>query len=264
MTEQAFARIVANHGEWHRRDGAGGAGPYAGLYSGLYLNQYMVGQITLNAQIDGDGPDSEKLLADYIGAVNEGVGAPCHVRYDAMPWLSSVLRDVENRGIHTRSKSKGAYLREPYSDEQVATIYRYISDPRYNGHTVVLLFSYGGEINAVSPAATASPQRDSILKNYLGTYWVRPEDDEAHVERIRALYAELFSATGGVPAPGTATDGSYINYPDADLADPLLNTSGIPWHTLYFKDGYPRLQQVKARFDPNNMFRHALSVQPPP
>lgn len=262
MTEQAFTRIVRNHGEWHRREGAEGVGPYASLYSGLYLNQRMVGQVTLNAQIDGDRPDSEKLLADYIAAVNEGVNVPCHVGYGAMPWLSSVLRDVENRGIYTRSKSKGAYLRQPFSDEQTATIYKYVADPHYYAHTVVLLFSYGGEINTISPAATAAPQRDSILKNYLGTYWVRPEDDEAHVARLRALYAELFSATGGVPAPGTATDGSYINYPDVDLADPRLNTSGIPWHTLYFKDSYPRLQRVKARFDPSNMFRHALSVEP--
>lgn len=262
MTEQAFARIVRNHGEWHRKEAAEGVDRYASLYSGLYLNQRMVGQITLNAQIDGDQPDSEKLLGDYVAAVNEAVGAPCHVRYQAMPWLSSVLRDVENRGVYTRSKSKGAYLRQPYSDEQIATIYRYVADPRYDGHTVVLLFSYGGQINTISPSATAAPQRDSILKNYLGTYWVSPQDDQAHVERLRALYAELFAVTGGVPAPGTATDGSYINYPDVDLTDPELNTSGIPWHTLYFKDGYPRLQRVKARFDPDNIFRHALSVQP--
>ncbi|MEU4232611.1 hypothetical protein AB0F17_50660 [Nonomuraea sp. NPDC026600] len=28
----------------------------------------------------------------------------------------------------------------------------------------------------------------------------------------------------------------------ADLADPALNISGVPAHTLYYKDNYPRLR----------------------
>jgi aclacinomycin oxidase len=263
LTEAAFSAIVRNHGAWHSGASGNGTGDYATLYSGLYLNQRVVGQVTLNAQIDGDRPDAHRLLAEYVAAVNDRVGAPNDARYAAMPWMASVQRDVENRGFHTRSKSKGAYLRQPYADDQIATMYRYLSDPGYDGHTVVLLFSYGGQVNAVAPAATAAPQRDSILKSYLGTYWVKPQDDDVHLARIRAFYAELYAATGGVPAPDTATDGSYINYPDRDLADPTLNTSGIPWHTLYFKDGYARLQRAKARWDPLDVFRHALSVRLP-
>ena len=50
-----------------------------------------------------------------------------------------------------------------------------------------------------------------------------------------------------------------INHPDTDLAAPALNTSGVPWHTLYYQANYPRLQQIKARWDPRNVFHHALS-----
>ena len=64
----------------------------------------------------------------------------------------------------------------------------------------------------------------------------------------------------GVPVPGDAYDGAFINHPDTDLADPALNTSGVPWHTLYFRDGYPRLQRIKERWDPRDVFRHALSI----
>ncbi len=59
------------------------------------------------------------------------------------------------------------------------------------------------------------------------------------------------------------SNGSYINYPDVDLADPALNTSGVPWYELYYRDNYPRLQRIKARWDPRNVFHHALSIQPP-
>jgi aclacinomycin oxidase len=53
-----------------------------------------------------------------------------------------------------------------------------------------------------------------------------------------------------------------INHPDVDLADPEWNTSGVPWHTLYYKANYARLQQIKSRWDPRNVFHHALSIRP--
>ena len=65
-----------------------------------------------------------------------------------------------------------------------------------------------------------------------------------------------------MPVPGEVCDGAMINHPDVDLADPEWNTSGVPWHTLYYKDNYPRLQRVKARWDPRNVFHHALSIRP--
>ncbi|WP_119080931.1 BBE domain-containing protein [Chitinophaga alhagiae] len=52
-----------------------------------------------------------------------------------------------------------------------------------------------------------------------------------------------------------------INHPDTDLADPAWNQSGVPWHTLYYKENYARLQQVKRNWDPLNVFHHALSIR---
>ena len=51
------------------------------------------------------------------------------------------------------------------------------------------------------------------------------------------------------------------NHPDIDLADAALNTSGVPWHTLHYEGSYPRLQRIKARWDPGDVFRHALSIR---
>ncbi len=89
-----------------------------------------------------------------------------------------------------------------------------------------------------------------------------PARIEPAVSWLRAFYRDLFRASGGVPVPNEACDGAFINHPDTDLADPALNASGVPWHTLYYKANYPRLQRIKARWDPRDVFRHALSIRP--
>jgi aclacinomycin oxidase len=66
-----------------------------------------------------------------------------------------------------------------------------------------------------------------------------------------------------VPVPNDATDGCYINWPDSDLADPRWNKSEVSWSTLFYGANYPRLQRIKARWDPRGVFKHALSIQPP-
>ena len=92
---------------------------------------------------------------------------------------------------------------------------------------------------------------------YSGVY----PDAEKNLAWVRAFYRDLFAESGGVPVPGDAYDGTFINHPDTDFADPTLNTSGVPWHKLYYKENYPRLQRIKARWDPRNVFRHALSIR---
>jgi FAD/FMN-containing dehydrogenase len=66
-----------------------------------------------------------------------------------------------------------------------------------------------------------------------------------------------------VPVPGPSTDGALINHPDVDLADPAWNTSETPWHTIYYQGNYPRLQRIKALYDPRGVFSHALSIARP-
>ncbi|MDW4910073.1 BBE domain-containing protein, partial [Streptomyces sp. ADMS] len=67
----------------------------------------------------------------------------------------------------------------------------------------------------------------------------------------------------GVPVPNAVTDGCYVNYPDIDLHDPAYNKSQVPWYTLYYKNSYPRLQKIKAKYDPGNVFHHSQSVRLP-
>ena len=160
------------------------------------------------------------------------------------------------------AKVKDALLKRRLTDRQIAVAYDYLTRTDYDVMGGVIGFAtYGGRINAVAPDATASAQRQAIFDMACNTGWIDPRDAEKNLTWVRAFYRDLFAETGGVPVPGGAYEGGFINHPDTDLADPTLNTSGVPWHTFYYKENYPRLQRIKARYDPRNVFRHGLSIR---
>jgi len=160
-------------------------------------------------------------------------------------------------------KVKDALLRKRFTDRQIRVAYDYLTRTDHDVMGGMLgLATYGVRINTVAPDATASTQRNSILDTACTTGWLDPREEATNLAWVRAFYRDLFEESGGVPVPGEAYDGALINHPDTDLADPALNTSGVPWYTLYYNENYPRLQRIKAQWDPLDVFRHALSIRP--
>ncbi|MFJ8228915.1 FAD-binding oxidoreductase [Streptomyces sp. NPDC094448] len=261
LDETAFVRLADNYGRWAERNAAPGS-PAAALYAEFSLGRRSAGGgPSLFGQVTLDGPEAGRLLDGLVAAVSEGTVRPVSVTSRRMPWLTAALRGSgENAVGDLRIKVKSGYLRRRFTARQLAAVHHHLSRTDTAVYGSVTLNTYGGQVNAVRPAATAAAQRDSVLKLLYLTAWNDPADDAAHLDWIRALYRDVYADTGGVPAPGGDSDGAFINYADSDLADPGLNTSGIDWQTLYFKDNAAALRRVKARWDPLGVFRHTLSV----
>ncbi|MEW2579573.1 FAD-dependent oxidoreductase [Streptomyces syringium] len=262
LDQRSFSGLVRNHGTWHEHDSAPHS-PYAGLFSVLMLNSRRKGTVSLVGHLDSTGEGARRLIDDYVAAVGRGVGARPDRGLEEEPWLQSEASVQET--APASFKAKAAYLRKRFTDRQIAAVHDHLSsetDGDVDGS--LWLVSYGGKVNTVPAGATAVAQRDSILKAvYMNSWEARRGNPEACLAWVRDLYRSVYADSGGVPVPGAVSDGSFINYPDTDLADPALNTSGTAWHTLYYKDNYPRLQRVKARWDPRDEFRHALSIRLP-
>ncbi|GAA4907435.1 FAD-binding oxidoreductase [Streptomonospora salina] len=270
MSRDAFQTLLRNHGEWHQKHSAPDS-PYTALSSILMLpgraERSDAMGLTLVGLVDGSLPGAQSMMSEFLDAVDNGLSGARFIT-SPQPWLYTMVPPVVDGEMqripeYDRYKGKAAYLRKPFTSEQVDTLYDYLVEPPAEIDLAgVWLNSYGGRVNAIEPEATALSQRDSILKVVYTAAWPAPKDDGKNIDWLRRFYADVYADTGGVPVPGEINDGSYINYPDADFMDPEWNTSGVPWHYLYYKDNYPRLQRVKARWDPLNTFRHALSIPP--
>ncbi|PRX63069.1 aclacinomycin oxidase [Nonomuraea fuscirosea] len=266
MTEAAFTRLVRNFGTWHEHNSAPGSRS-AGVYAILLLSHRSAGYLSLAVQIDADLPGADGLVNEFVAAVTAGTGlAPIVDTRGTTPWLHRMTwPGTGEAGDATarRYKNKAAYLRRSFTDRQLAAVHRNLTAATGNDRSGLLLIGYGGQVRAVAPEATAVAQRDVVMKAVYYTTWADAADDASSLAWVRGFYRDVYARTGGVPVPGEVDDGSYINYPDVDLIDPEWNTSGVPGRTLYYKDNYPRLQRIKARWDPRGVFRHALSVELP-
>jgi aclacinomycin oxidase len=260
LDETRFARLVRNHGVWCETHSAPGA-PETALYATLVLTpRTAAGQVMARGVCSAEDRP-EAMIADYLAALDHGVGGMSTPRTESPSWLGLALSPLPRPRL---SKMKDAFLKQGLDDAQIAAIYHHLTRPRDTPIAVVLgLGTYGGAVNALAPHATASAQREAVITFYGMASWSEPADEAAHLAWLRALYSDLFQDSGGAPAPGAIADGAFINHPDRDLADPRWNRSGTPWQTLYYKDNYPRLQRIKAQWDPLNIFRHALSITAP-
>ncbi|GAA0458659.1 FAD-linked oxidase [Actinoplanes capillaceus] len=267
LTKDTFVQLIQNYANWHVTNSAA-TSPTRFLNSFLILNHASNGAIVMITQVDSAAPNASGMLTDYVTAMGQGVGAPIPAAMNKLPWLqatrligttNALLNDPTQRGEY-----KSAYMKAAFTPAQAEALYKHlsrtdISNPNMN----VQLSPYGGAVRAVAPTATAMAHRGAAFKMLWAANWTNPADDATYIAWARDCYQDTFAATGGVPVLNDVTDGCYINYPDADLSDPTFNRSTTKWSTLYYKENYPRLQQVKLKYDPTNFFRHRQSVQLP-
>ena len=264
IDQASFLRLLTNHGIWSERNSDADS-PNASLWTLLELHRKQFGKIVIRG-VSTAGIAAERQVDDYLASLSEGIRAPQNRELARMSWLEFALNPFPDLfamppgGVST--KVKDALLKKRFTDRQIAVAYDYLTRTDHDVMGGMLGFAtYGGRINTVAPDVTASAQRDSIFDMACNTGWLDPREESNNLTWVRSFYRDLFADSGGVPAPSDAYDGAFINHPDTDLADPRLNTSGVPWHALYYKENYPRLQRIKARWDPRDVFRHALSIR---
>ncbi|MGI8803291.1 MAG: FAD-binding oxidoreductase [Solirubrobacteraceae bacterium] len=100
-------------------------------------------------------------------------------------------------------------------------------------------------VNRVAAGATAFVHRDSLCHIVYLNFW-GPGDPPAVVAANLAWGREIYAAMRPY-----VSGYAYQNYIDAGLAD---------WRHAYYGGNYPRLQRIKRRYDPHDVFRFAQGI----
>lgn len=109
----------------------------------------------------------------------------------------------------------------------------------------IFIAQLGGAMGRVAPAATPFAGRDARFIMNVHGRWADGRDDAA----VRGWARRTFEQ-----AAPHATGGGYVNFLTDDEAQRVAATYGT---------NHARLQALKARFDPANLFRMNLNIAPP-
>jgi len=102
----------------------------------------------------------------------------------------------------------------------------------------------GGNIqNAAFEQASSFPHRAFTYFSELQTYWDMPKQEAKLLEKFQQVQTMFIE--NGIKA-------QYRNYPDVNFAN---------WAEDYYGANYSRLQQVKKKYDPNNLIRSEQSIR---
>ena len=201
------------------------------------------------------GPDGSKLagmIAAYCGPAEQADAALAPIKafgppaVDAMgpiPYnqLNSMIDPALPRGA--RNYWKSTFLSEVSDDAIDTMVETYDSVP--SPMSQVLLEHFHGAATRVPHDATAFPHRFDGYNFLILSQWTDAADDQRQMVWSRERYAAM---------QRFAAPARYSNYLDHDDA---TDTAAAAYGA-----NYPRLQAIKAKYDPDNLFRQNQNIRP--
>jgi len=112
-------------------------------------------------------------------------------------------------------------------------------------HTAVILFQIEGALNELPGDHSPVGNRDARFVLNIGGSWDRDDDDEANIQWARDAWNDL---------KPYSTGGTYINFLTEDEGPERIEAA--------LGEGIQRLAEVKAKWDPENVFRTNRNIKP--
>jgi FAD/FMN-containing dehydrogenase len=186
----------------------------------------------------GDPAAGEELLAP-VKAFGKPVGDVVQRR--AYVSQQSLLDGTQPKGRRYYWKSE--YLREVSSEflSEVVKLAGRITSP----HSAILIFPVDGALNRLPESHSAVGNRRTASLINIAASWGKPEDDQQNVEWARSGWRDVRRFSTG---------GTYVNFLNPDDGDERVRAA--------YGGNYERLEQIKAAWDPENVFRINKNIVP--
>lgn len=205
------------------------------------FSAFVLNRRTLTVLLVGTFVDHPKVVS-AVRRLKAGASAVATPR--TAP-LASALKNYYGRAkpLWFKNVSAGFYSGFDQLKDVLPEIFERITTGR---DLIFQINTLGGAVGDVASNATSFPHRRLPYLGELQAYPTRPDRQERALRAVGEIQGLLSRA--GVAA-------HYRNYPDVNLAD---------WQQAYWgAEGYRRLQRIKQRLDPQDLFHHPQSVRLP-
>jgi FAD/FMN-containing dehydrogenase len=192
------------------------------------------------------------VLACHTGDPDEGEKAVAPLKSFGQPIGDVLMRRsyVQMQSLLDATQPKGR--RYYWKSEYLAGVEQALLDKVIehaaripSPHSAVILFQIEGALNRLSQDHSPAGNRDARYLLNIASSWERPDDDEANIEWTRRTWSDLRRFSTG---------GTYINF--------LTEDEGTARTEAALGPALERLGHIKARWDPQNVFRTNRNIQP--
>ena len=205
-----------------------------------FLPEEVHGELVLLAAViyAGDPDDGREALAPL-----RGIGDPIADVVVPRSYVAFQSMFDEANAEGARNYWKSHYV-DDLGDEAIETLCEHAASMT-SPENVIGMLSLGGAIADKSASATAYPHRDAPWVLNITARWRDPEGEGRHVEWVRDAFDGMAPySTGGV----------YVNFISAGEGDERVRRA--------YRETYDRLTEVKAEWDPENVFHLNQNVEP--
>lgn len=192
------------------------------------------------------------VLACYHGPVEKGeqVVRPLREAAEPMAEQSGPRKFIDVQKFFDADYPNGMfyYWKSLYLDrldDEVMDVLSAHAARRPSPLTSVDLWFLEGALNRIPPEATAFARRDVHYAVAIESNWTDPAQSDANVAWSREVFDDMQRFARG----------SYLNFPGfVENRDQLLQGA--------YAGNLQRLREIKARYDPDNLFQGALNIAP--
>jgi len=205
-----------------------------------WLSKDMHGKpiIAILACYSGDPAQGEKAVAPI-----KSFGKPIGDVLVRRPYvqMQSLLDATQPKGRRYYWKSEYLSRVEPALYEKLIEHAAKIPSP----HSAVILFQLEGALNRLKEDHSPVGNRDARFVLNLAGSWEQAEDDKVNIEWAREAWTDM---------KRFSTGGTYINFLTEDEGPDRIEAA--------LSNGLQRLAEVKAKWDPGNVFRTNRNIKP--
>lgn len=196
--------------------------------------------VALATVYDGPADDGERITQPL-----RGFSEPLLDFSGRMPYrvLQTLYDGLFPKG-RDRCYWKSTYLKS-LDTNTIAEITKQLAK-RPSEMTYASIWKFGGAVQRIPADATAFGDRSMPFMLSLDAIWSNPADDNANISWVRDCWQDM---------QRHSTGRMYLNFPGLGEGENLVRDA-------FGAETYGRLQAVKRKFDPENMFRMNQNILP--